>query len=199
MQEVIVATSNKGKIQEIREILSSLSLKLVSMGDFFQTSVEIDETGSTFTENALIKADWVFEKSGLWALADDSGLEVDCLNGKPGVYSARFAGENAGPTDNNRKLLEQMQNVPAENRTARFRCVMILKTGPNSYLQSEGVCEGRIGFEPVGTQGFGYDPLFIPDGFDRTFAQLSSFEKHQLSHRGKALKILMEKLNAILR
>lgn len=199
MQEVIVATSNKGKIQEIREILSPLSLKLVSMGDFFQTSVEIDETGSTFTENALIKADWVFEKSGLWALADDSGLEVDCLNGKPGVYSARFAGENAGPTENNRKLLEQMQNVPAENRTARFRCVMILKTGPNTYLQSDGVCEGRIGFEPVGTQGFGYDPLFIPDGFDRTFAQLSSFEKHQLSHRGKALKILMEKLNAILR
>ena len=160
--------------------------------------MEIKETGSTFQENALIKAEWVYKESGLWALADDSGLEVDALGGRPGVFSARFAGENADAEQNNRKLLDQLKNVSSANRSARFRCVLVLKTGEDSCLCAEGVCQGRIGFEPLGSNGFGYDPLFIPDGLDRTFAQLSSEQKHGLSHRAKALKSLVEKLNAIL-
>ena len=130
-------------------------------------------------------------------MADDSGLEVDALGGKPGVLSARFAGVNAGTEENNRKLLNELENISASDRSARFRCVLVLKTAPDSYLCSEGVCEGHIGFEPRGSNGFGYDPLFIPEGLDRTFAQLSSEEKHLLSHRAKALKSLLEKLNVL--
>jgi XTP/dITP diphosphohydrolase len=130
-------------------------------------------------------------------IADDSGLEVDALGGKPGVLSARFAGINAGAEENNRKLLNELKNVAASDRSARFRCVVVLKTAPDSYLCSEGICEGRIGFEPHGSNGFGYDPLFIPEGLDRTFAQLSSEEKHRLSHRAKALNSLVEKLNVL--
>ncbi len=197
LKKVIVATSNRGKLLEIRQILKSVPLELVPVGEYWNSQIEIEETGSTFEENALIKAGWVYNKSGLWALADDSGLEVDALGGKPGVLSARYAGANAGTEENNRKLLNELKNVPASNRTARFRCVIVLKTAPDSYLCSEGVCQGRIGFEPHGSNGFGYDPLFIPEGFDRTFAQLSSEEKQELSHRAKALNSLVEKLNVL--
>lgn len=197
LKKVIVATSNRGKLLEIRQILQSVPLELISMGEYWNSRVEIEETGSTFEENALIKAQCVYNKSGLWALADDSGLEVDALGGKPGVLSARFAGANAGAEENNRKLLDELKNVSASDRSARFRCVLVLKTSPDSYLCSEGICRGYIGFEPHGSNGFGYDPLFIPEGLDRTFAQLSSEEKHKLSHRAKALKSLVEKLNVL--
>lgn len=197
LKKVLVATSNRGKLLEIQQILRSVPLELISMDEYFDSQVEIEETGSTFEENALIKAQWVYNKSGLWALADDSGLEVDALGGKPGVLSARFAGVNAATEENNRKLLNELENISASDRSARFRCVLVLKTAPDSYLCSEGVCEGHIGFEPRGSNGFGYDPLFIPEGLDRTFAQLSSEEKHLLSHRAKALKSLLEKLNVL--
>ncbi len=197
LKKVIVATSNRGKLLEIQQILRSVPLELIPMNEYCNSQVEIEETGSTFEENALIKAQWVYDKSGLWALADDSGLEVDALGGRPGIMSARFAGANAGAEENNHKLLDELKNVPASDRCARFRCVMVLKTGPNSYLCSEGICQGHIGFEPHGSNGFGYDPLFIPEGLDRTFAQLSSEEKHKLSHRAKALKSLVEKLNGL--
>lgn len=196
-KKVVIATSNHGKLLEIRQILRSVPLELISMGEYWNSQVEIEETGSTFEENALIKAQWVYNKSGLWALADDSGLEVDALDGKPGVLSARFAGVNAGAEENNRKLLNELKNTPASDRSARFRCVMVLKTAPDRCLFSEGICEGRIGFEPHGSNGFGYDPLFFPERLDRTFAQLSSDEKHELSHRAKALKSLVEKLNVL--
>lgn len=196
-KKVVVATSNRGKLQEIREILRSVPLELVSMGEYLNSQVEIEENGSTFEENALIKAQFVYNKTGLWALADDSGLEVDALGGRPGVLSARFAGASAGAEENNRKLLNELKNVSASDRTARFRCVLVLKTSSDCYLCSEGICEGRIGFEPKGSNGFGYDPLFIPEGLDKTFAQLSSEEKHELSHRAKALKSLVEKLNVL--
>ncbi|HEX3020243.1 MAG TPA: RdgB/HAM1 family non-canonical purine NTP pyrophosphatase [Chitinispirillaceae bacterium] len=195
---MVVATSNIGKLLEIREIMRAVPLELVSMRDIWNYPVEIEETGSTFLENAHIKADWVYNNSGFWALADDSGLEVDALGGRPGVFSARFAGENATTKDNNSKLLRELHNVDARDRTARFRCVIVLKTGHDTFLTSECFCNGRIGFESHGENGFGYDPLFIPDGYERTFAQLSSEEKHILSHRGKALKSMVEKLDAIL-
>lgn len=199
MRRVVVATTNSGKIKEIRELLGSLPIELVSMGELWFPLPQIEETGSTFLQNAMIKADYVFDKSGFWSLADDSGLEVDALHGRPGVYSARYAGPNAGASDNNRKLLDELQTADMAQRTARFRCAIVLKTAPNTYIEAQGVCEGKIGFEPAGSEGFGYDPLFIPDGFDRTFAQLSSIEKHQLSHRGKALNALVEKIDALFK
>ena len=194
MQKIIVATGNQGKLSEIKEILVDCNFDLSSLKDHFSPIPQIPETGSTFLENARIKADWVFEKTGIWSLADDSGLEVDALNGAPGVWSARFAGEECSSEENNQKLLRLLGDSPFEARTARFRCVIVLKTGKDSYLSTEGVCEGKIGFMPEGSEGFGYDPLFYPEGYDCTFAQLDSAEKNAISHRGKALKKLRESL-----
>lgn len=194
-KKIIAATGNSGKMKEIRELLTGLPIELSSLKDHWQPLPEIPETGATFLENARIKADWVFERTGLWALADDSGLEVDALDGAPGVRSARYAGETCDNAANNRKLLRELEACEEKFRTARFRCVIVLKTAPDDYLTTEGICEGRIGFTPEGDRGFGYDPLFIPQGFNRTFAQLDSSEKHEISHRGKALKKLTEILN----
>jgi len=194
VQKIIVATGNQGKLSEIKEILVDCNFDLSSLKDHFSPIPQIPETGSTFLENARIKADWVFEKTGIWSLADDSGLEVDALNGAPGVWSARFAGEECSSEENNQKLLRLLGDSPFEARTARFRCVIVLKTGKDSYLSTEGVCEGKIGFMPEGSEGFGYDPLFYPEGYDCTFAQLDSAEKNAISHRGKALKKLRESL-----
>jgi len=125
---------------------------------------------------------------GVWSLADDSGLEVDALGGAPGVLSARYSGEGADSVKNNEKLLNALRDVPEGKRAARFKCVLVLKTGIDTYLSAEGVCEGRIINEPIGSNGFGYDPLFVPNGFDKTMAQLSSDEKNNISHRGAALR-----------
>ncbi|MDO5575868.1 MAG: non-canonical purine NTP pyrophosphatase, partial [Fibrobacter sp.] len=130
-------------------------------------------------------------------LADDSGLEVDALGGEPGVRSARFAGEPCDTAANNRKLLEMLSGVPQEKRTARFKCVMVVKTGDSEILTSEGCCEGKIAFAPMGECGFGYDPLFIPDGYNETFAQIGQKEKNVISHRAKALNSLREKLHVV--
>lgn len=197
MRKIIVATGNKGKLKEIREILSGMPVEIVSMGDIWNPVPEIEENGSTFFENALIKASWVYDKTGTWTLADDSGLEVDYLNGEPGVYSARYAGQKADYKANNAKLLDALKNVPLEKRKARFRCVIVIKTGPDSYLTAEGNCEGHIGFELQGTNGFGYDPLFYPENEKLTFAEISSDLKNKMSHRGKALVNLRGKLNEL--
>jgi len=197
MHQIVVATGNKGKLAEIKEILNDLPYDLIAMADLWTPVPHIPETGETFLENAKLKADWVFESSGLWALADDSGLEVDALRGRPGVLSARYAGEMADCGANNRKLLSELITIPMSMRTARFRCTIVLKISSQSYITADGVCEGRIGLKPYGNEGFGYDPLFIPDGYDKTFAQLSSSDKHRLSHRGKALASLREKLNGL--
>jgi XTP/dITP diphosphohydrolase len=199
VKKIIVATSNKGKLVEIREILQDIPVELFSLEDYWNPIPEIAETGNTFLENAKIKADWVFEKSKIWSLSDDSGLEVDALGGEPGVRSARYAGDCSSTTENNRKLLNNLLQVPSHLRTARFRCVVVLKIGPEKYITAGGVCEGKIGFEICGDGGFGYDPLFIPDGYEKTFAQLESKEKHTLSHRGKALAALREQLHALLK
>lgn len=199
MNKIAAATNNKGKITEIREILKEERVELVSMGELFNPVPEIDETGSTFLENALIKARWVFDHCGLWTLADDSGLEVDFLGGEPGVRSARYAGESCDYKANNEKLLKVMEGVPEGRRGAAFRCVIVLATGKDQYIKAEGVCRGKIGFAPEGAGGFGYDPLFIPDGYSSTFAQLSPDVKNSISHRGRALSALKEKLHEFLR
>lgn len=177
--------------------MQGLDYTIISMKEVFGFVPEIDETGSTFYDNAMLKATAVFEKCGCWTLADDSGLEVDALEGAPGVYSARFAGVNATGVDNNQKLLKLLETVPLEKRTARFKCVMVLKREKNDIITAEGTCEGKIMFTLSGSGGFGYDPLFVPDGFDATFGELSSAIKNSISHRGIALKRLREKLEVV--
>lgn len=197
MKKIIVATANKGKLKEIKEILEGSPFELISMGDVWQPTPEIEENGSTFFQNAMIKAEWVFKNSGVWALADDSGLEVDFLGGEPGVRSARFAGDQCDNEANKAKLLDALRMAEEHLRTARFRCVMVLKTGVDSYISADGVCEGKIGFQQQGKDGFGYDPLFIPVSENITFAELSSEKKNLISHRGIALRILREKINGL--
>lgn len=194
MVKIVVASGNKGKLAEIRDILKGHPVDLIPMSDIWDPVPDIEENGTTFFENAFIKAEYVFKKSGLWALADDSGLEVDSLNGEPGVYSARYAGTQGDNEANNALLLSKLTGVPQHLRTARFRCVMVLKTGISSYITTEGTCEGTIGFELKGEKGFGYDPLFIPAHETLTFAELTSEIKNDISHRGKALSQLCRKL-----
>ncbi|MCL2182674.1 MAG: RdgB/HAM1 family non-canonical purine NTP pyrophosphatase [Chitinispirillia bacterium] len=195
MTEIIIATGNPGKAKEFRKMFDDLGIIVTCLADHWNPVPGIAETGSTFYENAKIKADWVYENtSGVWALADDSGLEVDALSGAPGVFSARYSGEGATSAGNNEKLLYELRDVHGENRTARFKCVLVLRTGIDTYITAAGVCEGRIIDKPAGNNGFGYDPLFIPDGFDKTFAQLGSADKNSISHRGRALKNLYEQL-----
>jgi XTP/dITP diphosphohydrolase len=196
VNKIIVATGNKGKLREIREMCLGLPFELTSLFDHFNPVPEIPEDGSTFLENAQRKARWVYERTKTWSLADDSGLEVDCLGGMPGVRSARYAGEHATDRERLDKLLYECRDCPASKRTARFRCVMVFKCGVHDEIVGQGVCEGRIGYEPAGTDGFGYDPLFYPDGYDTTFAQLGPVEKNAISHRGKALAALRRILDA---
>jgi XTP/dITP diphosphohydrolase len=195
MSSIIVATGNMGKLREIREILRGLPVELVSLKEVFNPVPKIPETGSTFHENAAIKAKWVFDRTKTWSLADDSGLEVDFLGGAPGVQSARYAGDSATDGQRCEKLLAAMAACPVEKRTCRFRCVIVMKFSETDEIVSEGVCEGRLGWECRGTDGFGYDPLFFSHGYDRTFAQLLPSEKNRISHRAKALLSLRRSLD----
>ena len=169
------------------EILQDAEWEVLTLEDFPYLP-EVIEDGETFADNAVKKAVAVAEATGELSLADDSGLEVDFLGGKPGVYSARFAGEPCDDHENNKKLLELLQGVPDEDRTARFRCVIAVAHPRGEVRLAEGVCEGKIAFYPRGEGGFGYDPLFIPTGYDKTFAEISPEEKNSISHRGKALQ-----------
>jgi XTP/dITP diphosphohydrolase len=198
MNDLIVATGNSGKMREFREIFADMPLALSSLADHFAPLPSIPETGATFAANALLKAQWVFTRKGQWVLADDSGLEVDALGGAPGVYSARFAGEGAGSDANNRKLLDLLAQKPGAPRTARFKCVIVLLIAAENYFVAEGTCEGVITDGARGCGGFGYDPLFIPSGFDRTFAELDSSVKHAISHRGKALEKVRKRLHELV-
>jgi XTP/dITP diphosphohydrolase len=185
-QNLLIATRNAKKKRELQAILSAWNVQLLTLDDI-KGMPEVEEDGSTFVENAAKKAETIARLSGCITLADDSGLVVDALNGAPGVFSARFAGAEANDENNNRKLLKMMQDVPEEERTARFVCVIAV-AGPQGLINTvQGVCEGKIDLAPRGNGGFGYDPLFIPSGFDKSFAELSDAEKNKISHRGKAL------------
>lgn len=187
MKELVVATSNRGKLQEIRSLLDGVVDTVRCAADFTEFPETIED-GSTFRDNALKKAREAMRFSGLPALADDSGLVVDVLGGRPGVHSARFAGEGAGDAANNRRLLEELNGIPADRRQAAFVCVLAF-VSPEGHEQ---VFSGRIGGAILtaehGEGGFGYDPLFLVDGFDRTMAELSLQEKNLISHRGQALQ-----------
>lgn len=191
---VVLASANAGKLRELTALLAPLGLELIA-----QTSLGIEsppETGETFRDNALIKARHAAGISGLPALADDSGLEVDALGGKPGVRSARFAGENAGDAENLVKLLRELQAVPETQRRARYRCSIVFVRGRDDArpLVAEGTWEGRIGTAPRGSGGFGYDPVFVPTGLASTAAELTADVKNSLSHRGQALRSLVAQL-----
>ncbi len=186
-RKIVIATRNAGKVKEIRDILADLDVTVLSLSDF--PGVESpEETGSTFEENAVIKAKSAASATGMPSLADDSGLEVDALGGLPGVRSARFAGNGAGDEANNRKLLQLLKGVPAERRTARFRCAIAVCSAGGRIETTTGACDGLITFEPRGSCGFGYDPLFLVPELGRTFAEIGVDEKNRLSHRGRALR-----------
>ncbi len=184
--KLVLATQNKHKIQEISQILKHPKLQLPSLADF-SLEVDIKEDGNTFKENAYIKASQVAKLTGEVAMADDSGLEVDALGGAPGIYSARYAGEDATDEQNNQYLLKQMQDIPQNKRRARFVCVMAIVTPEGESFYARGTCEGLIAKEPKGTHGFGYDPLFIIPEYNKTLAELGPQIKNQISHRAQAL------------
>ncbi len=190
--KLIVATKNRHKIKEMQEILNIPQLTLLSLLDV-ENPPSIVEDGSSFEENALIKARTVSQAFSCWALADDSGIEVDALHGAPGIHSARFGGEGLDDSERNLLILSKLKDVPMEKRTARFRCVMALISPYGKEVTTEGVCEGHISFEPRGEHGFGYDPIFLLD-HGRTMAELSPEEKNLISHRYRALMAMRPKL-----
>lgn len=193
---VVVATGNSGKLAEIRSTLDFGGWRFVAAGELGPWDPP-EETGSTFAENALIKARFAAETFGHAALADDSGLEVDALDGEPGVYSARYAGPCASDAENTSRLLLALRDHPAGERAARFRCAMVFVDESGRETSANGTCEGEIGFEPRGDGGFGYDPVFLPAATPgRTMAELSLAEKNEISHRGAALRALKAALEA---
>lgn len=197
MSKIVIASRNMGKIEEYREMLRDLPLEIVSLIEFSDLP-EIQETGSTFRENALLKARATAAAVGQMALADDSGLEVDYLQGAPGVFSSRYAGSGKNDEANNKKLLEALRGVPLDKRRARFRCVIAIVTPQGKEFLSEGVCEGKITFRPSGTKGFGYDPLFLIPSLEKTFAELGSDVKNRISHRAQAMRAMRDVLIHLL-
>lgn len=187
--ELLLATKNRGKVRELTELLAGIPVRLRSLAEFPSVPTP-EETGATFAENAELKARFYATQTGLVALADDSGLEVDALGGAPGVHSARYAGENATDEERVVLLLAEMRASGVATRRARFVCAVAL-FDPRPMMACElfeGTCEGRIGHEPRGSNGFGYDPVFVPDGFDQTFAELHAGIKQRISHRAQALR-----------
>lgn len=197
MAKVVLATKNPGKVREFRTLAGDRNWDIISLNDF-PSLVPPEETGTTFRENAMIKAMAVFNETGITTLADDSGLEVDFLDGMPGVYSARFAGEPSRDEKNNKKLLSLLKGVPEGKRTARFRCTIAIASIGETVLFCEGICEGMIGQFPQGDKGFGYDPLFWIPELGKTMAQLSLEEKNRISHRGKAFREALPILEQLL-
>ena len=185
--DLVVATRNKKKLAEIRELLSDLDFSVLSIEDF-DGIPEIEEDGDTFEKNARKKAVQVAEITRKLTIADDSGIEIDYLNGRPGIHSARFAGENATDADRNQKVLDLLKDVPGPQRTARFRCAIAVANPDAQVEVVVGTCEGEIALKPRGRAGFGYDPLFIVPAYGRTYAELGQKKKNQISHRALALR-----------
>lgn len=193
MKRIIFATGNQGKMKEIKEILGDLGMEVVSMKEA-GVQADIDENGTTFEENAQIKAKAICAMTGEITLADDSGLEIDYLNKEPGIYSARYMGEDTSYHIKNANLVERLAGVPDEERTARFVCAIAAAFPDGSVKTVRGTMEGRIGYEEKGTNGFGYDPIFFLPEYGCTSAELSMEEKNKISHRGKALRAIKDEL-----
>lgn len=193
MKKVIFATGNEGKMKEIREILGDLDIRLLSLKDAGITA-DIEENGSSFEENAVIKATVIRDLTGEIVLADDSGLEIDYLNKEPGIYSARYMGEDTSYHIKNANLIERLNGVPDEKRTARFVCAIAAAFPDGTVRTVRAAMEGRIGYEEKGENGFGYDPIFYLPEYGCSSAELSMEEKNKISHRGKALRAIRDEL-----
>jgi XTP/dITP diphosphohydrolase len=188
-ERVAIASRNPGKVREILAICREWPVEWLTADERWP---EVEETGTTYLENAVLKAKAVAEAVGVAAVADDSGIEVDALGGAPGPRSARFAGEGAGDEANLQALVRAISGVPASGRTARYRCVAVLTSPDGSEIWAEGTCDGVLQTKPRGAGGFGYDPIFVPAGWGRTMAELPQEEKDRISHRGRALRALGE-------
>ena len=196
--QLLIATKNKGKVSELEKLFADLPIELKNLNDF-PNALDVEETGATFAENAALKARGYARQTNLWALADDSGLEVEALSGAPGVFSARFAGEKASDAANGEKLLREIGASGSENRGARFVCAMSIADDAGEIIfAAEGFCTGKIVGEPRGANGFGYDPIFVPDGFAETFAELPGSVKQKISHRGRAAAKIIKYLRAFI-
>ncbi len=192
-KQLLTATNNKDKVKEIIELLKDLNIDVITLNDL-NLNVDVEEDKDTLEGNALKKAEEIWQHVQIPCSADDTGLFVHALNGAPGVFSSRYAGENVSYSDNRRKLLNELDGVPLANRTAYFRTVVCYYYAKDKYELFEGVCEGKITLTERGDKGFGYDAVFLPDGFENTFAELNREEKNRISHRAKAF----EKLKAYL-
>lgn len=199
--DILLATNNPHKADELRQILGSelptelAGIRILSISDVLPQGLDVEETGHTLEENAYIKARTLHDATGLPCIADDTGLEIDALDGAPGVYTARFAGANASYSDNVNLALEKLRDVPHEQRSAQFRAVICYCDDVRTFF-AEGICKGHIATQALGTSGFGYDPIFIPEGSAHSFAQMDSEEKHAISHRGKALRAFVAQYHA---
>lgn len=198
-ERILLASNNPGKVRELNQLLSESHIRVIPQADF--AVPEVEETGLSFVENAIIKARNAARHGGLPAIADDSGIEVDALNGAPGIYSARYAGPGAGDEANSRKLLDALREVPEAERGARFQCLMVLLRHAEdpTPLICQGTWEGRILWEPRGENGFGYDPVFYVPSLGCSAAELDAATKNQLSHRGQALRQMLQALSVLLR
>ncbi len=193
MKKLIFATSNEGKMKEIRMILADLPVQVLSLKEA-GIQADIVEDGTTFEENAIIKARTICQMTNEIVLADDSGLEVDFINKEPGIYSARYMGENTPYTVKNQSIIERLKNAEGDERSARFVCVIAAAFPDGQVLTTRGTIEGRIGYEERGENGFGYDPILYVPEYDMTTAQMSAELKNQISHRGKALELMKKEL-----
>jgi XTP/dITP diphosphohydrolase len=196
MKTIWIATKNEGKASEFKAMFAEFGYQIKTLNDLNE-SIDIDETGTTFKENAKIKAETLADMINEPVVADDSGLEVDYLNGEPGVYSARYAGSQKSDADNNAKLLKELEGVSQEKRTARFVCVLALAQPGEETVFFKGTCEGQIAVEPAGDQGFGYDPIFYLPEKGKMMAELTQTEKAVISHRGEAIKQLKKKAEVL--
>ena len=198
MRKIIFATGNQGKMNEIKAIFEETDIEVISMKEA-GINVDIEENGATFEENAIIKAKTIAKETGEIVLADDSGLEIDYLNKEPGVFSARYAGEDTPYSIKNQMLLDRLADVEKEERTARFVCVIAAVLPNGDVITSRATIEGYIGYRPEGENGFGYDPIFYVPEYECSTAQLTMEQKNELSHRGKALRAMKEKLKVYLK
>ena len=194
MKKTVFATGNQGKLREVKKILADLNVDIVSMKEE-GIQIDVDENGTTFAENAQIKATAIGAHTDAIVLADDSGLVIDALNGEPGIYSARYLGEDTSYRIKNQNLIDRLEGVPDEKRTARFVCAIAAALPDGTVLHTEGTIEGIIGYEERGENGFGYDPIFYVPKLGKTTAELTDDEKNAISHRGSAL----EKMKVLLR
>lgn len=193
MKEIVLASSNKGKVREVEMMVKDMGIRIIPLSET-SFDEEIEENGSTFEENAVIKAKAVAEKLGVPALADDSGLEIDFLNKEPGIYSARYLGHDTPYSVKNQMILDKLAGVPDEKRTARFVCSMALALPQGDVVTTTATMEGRIAYEIKGENGFGYDPIFYLPEFGMSSAEISPEQKNEISHRGKALRQMKEKI-----